>query len=59
MTGLHILAFCSSENNEFATELGISPNLVGLGDNVLVSEVVIADETAYIDAAMNAEDDHW
>ena len=59
MIGSHVLAFCASENNVLATKLAVSPNLVGLGDNILVSEVVIADDSAYIDAVMNAEDDRW
>ena len=42
-----------------ATKLGVSPNLVGLGDNVLVAEVEISDDAAYCDAVMNAEPGGW
>lgn len=59
MIGPTFLAFCSSENNDIAAMLGASPNLTGLGDNVLVSEVVIADDAAYLDAILNAEDVRW
>ena len=59
MVGTHVLAFCSSENVTLSTKLGMSPNLVGLGDNVLVSEVVIEDDAAYCDAVVNADDDRW
>ncbi|KAJ3544930.1 hypothetical protein NM688_g5689 [Phlebia brevispora] len=55
----HVLAFCSSENTGIATKLGISPDLVGLSDNVLVSEVIIKDEGAYCDAVFNAADGNW
>lgn len=59
MAGSVILAFCSSSSADFTTKLGISPNLVGLGDNVLVTQVVIADDAVYCDAVMNAEDIRW
>ena len=59
MVGSHVLAFYSAENNELAAKLGASPNLIGLGDNVLVSEVIISDDSAYIDAAMSVEDARW
>ena len=59
MVGLHVLAFCSSKNIELSTKLGISPNLTGLGDNILVTEVVIEDDAAYCDAVVNAEDERW
>ncbi|EKM55218.1 uncharacterized protein PHACADRAFT_143274 [Phanerochaete carnosa HHB-10118-sp] len=57
--GSQVLAFCSSESSELVAKLGASPNLVGLGENVLVSEVLIGDDSAYIDAIMNAKDEPW
>lgn len=59
MIGTNVLTFASSTNAELVARLGMSPNLVGLGDNVLVSEVVITNYAAYCDAAMNAEDVRW
>jgi hypothetical protein len=59
MIGSYTFAFCSSENSDIAAKLAVSPNLVGLGDNVLVSEVVISDDSAYIEAVGNVEDDRW
>lgn len=59
MVGTSVLAFCSSEDVGLSTGLGMSPNLVGLGDNVLVTEVIIEDDAAYCDAVVNAEDERW
>ncbi|KIP08758.1 hypothetical protein PHLGIDRAFT_363748 [Phlebiopsis gigantea 11061_1 CR5-6] len=59
IVGSVIFAFCSSNSADFTMKLGISPNLVGLGDNILVTEVVIADDAVYCDAVMNAEDIRW
>ncbi|KAI0093731.1 hypothetical protein BDY19DRAFT_989278 [Irpex rosettiformis] len=59
MVSAHLLAFSSSENVEISSKLGISPNLVGLGDNILVTEVVIQNDLMYVDATMNAEDERW
>lgn len=55
----HTLAFCASENAPTATKLGMSPNLIGLGDNVLVAEVEISDEGAWCEAVMNADPGGW
>ncbi|GJE86999.1 chromo domain-containing protein [Phanerochaete sordida] len=57
--GSYILAFCASANSELVAKLGMSPNLAGVGENVLVSEVLIGDDSAYIDAIMLAEDEPW
>ena len=57
--GSYILAFCASTNSELVAKLGMSPNLAGVGENVLVSEVLIGDDSAYIDAIMLAEDEPW
>ena len=59
MVGPHVLAFCSSENVVLSSKLGMSPNLVGLGDSILVSEVIIEDDAAYFDAVGNADDERW
>lgn len=59
MVGPHLLAFSSSENVELSSKLGMSPNLIGLGDNVLVTEVVIRDDLMYLDATMSDEDEKW
>ncbi|CAL1704635.1 unnamed protein product [Somion occarium] len=57
--GSSVLALCSSENHDLCTKLGMSPKLVGLGDNVLVTEVVIENDGAFCDAVLHAEDERW
>jgi hypothetical protein len=59
MIGTHLLAFSSSENIELSTKLGMSPNLIGLGENILVAEVVIENDGLYFDAMLNAENERW
>lgn len=59
VVGGHVLAFCSSENSALAAKLGMSPNLIGLGGNILASEVTIEDDGAYVDAVINADDERW
>lgn len=54
-----MLALCSSENQDLCTRLGMSPKLIGLGGNVLVTEVAIADELAFCDAVQGAADERW
>ncbi|KAK7693479.1 hypothetical protein QCA50_003047 [Cerrena zonata] len=57
--GTIMLALCSSENQDLCTRLGMSPKLIGLGGNVLVTEVAIADELAFCDAVQGAADERW
>ena len=53
------LAFCSSGHNDITTKLGASPNLIGLGDNILVSEVDIMNDSAYLEAILDAREVSW
>jgi len=57
--GPHVLALCSSSNNAVGTKLGLKPELLGLEDTVVVSEVTIADDAAYCDAVMLADGEQW
>ncbi|THH33949.1 hypothetical protein EUX98_g204 [Antrodiella citrinella] len=57
--GSHVLALCSSTNNTIGTKLGIKPELLSTEGNVVVSEVVIADDVAYCDAVMHADGEQW
>ncbi len=59
MIGGHVLAFVSADNMLLSPKLGISPNLIGLEDSILVSEVVIEDDQSYCEAAFNAGDERW
>ncbi len=59
MVGAHLLAFSASDNVELSSKLGMSPNLVGLGDNILVTEVTIQNDLLYLDATMDVEDEKW
>ena len=55
----HTLAFCSSENAAIGVKLGLSPNMIGLDDNIFVSEVVIKDDNAYMNVVLNADGGSW
>ncbi|KAI0685160.1 hypothetical protein BC835DRAFT_1421523 [Cytidiella melzeri] len=57
--GSHTLAFSSSENVNLSTKLGMSPNLIGLGNNILVTEVVIDNDALYFKCIGNIEDERW
>ncbi|KAI0345155.1 hypothetical protein BDW22DRAFT_1482384 [Trametopsis cervina] len=59
MVNSHLLAFSSSENVELSTKLGMSPNLIGLGANILVAEVVIENDMLYFEVMSSAEDERW
>lgn len=55
----HTLAFCSSENVSISAKMGFSPNLVGLGNSVLVSEVEIRDTNVYANLVVDGKGSGW
>lgn len=59
MVGVVPLAICSSENRSLGQKLQISPDLIGLGDSIVVAQVTIGDYSAYADAVMCADVTRW
>lgn len=59
MIGGNLLAFISPENNLLAHKLGFPATLLGLVENIVVSEVVIENDAAYCDAVMKADTARW
>lgn len=59
MAGMDILVFCSSQNTVIGPLLAFPPVLVGLGETILVSRVVIEDYSAFADAAEHADNVRW
>ena len=56
---MDVLAFCSSDNVLISQRLNISPSLLGQPGEVLVSQVIIENHSAYADAAVNADGREW
>lgn len=59
MIGVKLLAMYSSENHEVGERLGAPANLVGLGETILVSQVAIENQSAYVDAIAYADNSQW
>ncbi len=59
MVGENLIVFCSSKNAALGAKLGMPHSLLGPAGNVLVTEVVIEDDVAYIDAVMKADTGRW
>jgi hypothetical protein len=59
IAGMDVLAFCSSDNVLISQRLNISPSLLGQPGEVLVSQVIIENHSAYADAAVNADGREW
>lgn len=59
MIGVKLLAMYSSENREVGERLGAPANLVGLGETVLVAQVAIENQLAYVDAIAYADNSQW
>jgi hypothetical protein len=59
MAGVEVLAFCSSQNVILGQWLRMPSVLLGLPATVIVSRVVIANYSAYADAAVKADNVRW
>jgi hypothetical protein len=56
---MNVLAFCSSDNGLISQRLNISPSLLGQPGEVLVSQVIIENHSAYAEAAISADGREW
>ncbi|KAI0726642.1 hypothetical protein C8Q72DRAFT_791109 [Fomitopsis betulina] len=59
MIGVKLLATYSSENRQVGERLGAPANLVGLSETVLVAQVAIENQLAYVDAIAYADNSQW
>lgn len=59
IAGMDVLAFCSSDNIFISQRLNISPSILGHAGEVLVSQIIIENHSAYADAAVNADGREW
>jgi hypothetical protein len=56
---MDVLAFCSSDNALISQRLNISSSLLGKSGEVLVSQIIIENHSAYAEAAVNADGREW
>lgn len=54
--GASLFVLCSSKDKEAAETLGISDDLLGVDDGVILQTISIDDDVAYVMFALEAED---
>lgn len=59
MAGVDLLAFCSSDNALMGQRLNVPAALLGLPGGVLVSRVIIENDSEYANAAFHADEARW